>query len=218
MATKVAGTYELKPIAPFRSDAPGKVTKMPSPREMHHVHIFSDENYDAMVEFYQMMFNGEITNVNNHENRMELTFITYDDHDHRVVVIRQSGWGTKPDRPVGLSHIAFAYASLGELLYVYKTLRDAGHPAPHWTVNHGNSTSFYYRDPDGNEVETMMDNFSAQDTQDYKRYYQFTEQFGQMSEGDFDPDKMLELYESGVPYTVLLDREEVRRMAREGVL
>ena len=149
---------------------------------------------------------------------MELTFITYDDHDHRVVVIRQSGWGTKPDRPVGLSHIAFAYASLGELLYVYKTLRDAGHPAPHWTVNHGNSTSFYYRDPDGNEVETMMDNFSAQDTQDYKRYYQFTEQFGQMSEGDFDPDKMLELYESGVPDTVLLDREEVRRMAREGVL
>ena len=102
MATKVAGTYALKPIAPFRSDAPGAVTKMPSPREMHHVHIFSDENYDAMVNFYQMIFNGEITNVNNHENRMELTFITYDDHDHRVVVIRQPGWGTKPNpgRPV----------------------------------------------------------------------------------------------------------------------
>ena len=218
MATKVAGTYALKPIAPFRSDAPGAVTKMPSPREMHHVHIFSDENYDAMVNFYQMIFNGEITNVNNHENRMELTFITYDDHDHRVVVIRQPGWGTKPNRPVGLSHIAFAYASLGELLFIYKTLRDAGHPAPQWTVNHGNSTSFYYRDPDGNEVETMMDNFSAQDTQDYKRYYQFTEEFGEMSEGNFDPDKMLELYESGVPDSVLLDREEVRRMAREGTL
>lgn len=218
MATKISGTYELKPIAPFRTDPAGAVTKMPSPREMHHVHIFSDENYDAMVEFYQMIFNGEITNVNNHENRMELTFITYDDHDHRVVVIRQPGWGTKPNRPVGLSHIAFAYASLGELLFVYKTLRDAGHPAPHWTVNHGNSTSFYYRDPDGNEVETMMDNFSALDTQDYKRYYQFTEEFGEMSEGNFDADKMLELYESGVSDSVLLDREEVRRMAREGKL
>ena len=218
MATKAADTYKLKPIAPERVDPAGTVTKMPSPKEMHHVHIFSDENYDAMVEFYQMIFNGEITNVNSHENRMQLTFITYDDHDHRVVVIKRPGWGTKPQNPVGLSHIAFAYSSLGELLFIYKTLKAAGHPAPHWTVNHGNSTSFYYRDPDGNEVETMMDNFSSLDTQDYKRFYQFTEEFGEMSEGNFDPDKMLELYESGVPDTTLLDREEVRPMAREGVL
>lgn len=218
MATKTSDTYKLKPVAPERIDPAGTVTEMPSPREMHHVHIFSDENYDAMVAFYQMIFNGEITNVNSHENRMELTFITYDDHDHRVVVIRRPGWGTKTDKPVGLSHIAFAYASLGELLFVYKTLKAAGHPAPHWTVNHGNSTSFYYRDPDGNEVETMMDNFSALDTQDYKRFYQFTEDFGEMSEGNFDPDKMLALYESGVPDTVLLDREEVRCMARDGRL
>ena len=47
------------------------------------------ENYDAMVEFYQMIFNGEVTNVNNHEDRMSLTFITYDDHDHRVAFARQ---------------------------------------------------------------------------------------------------------------------------------
>ncbi len=66
MATKTSDTYNLKPIAPERVDPAGSVTKMPSPREMHHVHIFSDENYEAMVEFYQMIFNGEITNVNKH--------------------------------------------------------------------------------------------------------------------------------------------------------
>jgi catechol 2,3-dioxygenase-like lactoylglutathione lyase family enzyme len=218
VATKASDTYKLKPVAPYKVDPPGAIKKMPSPREMHHVHIFSDDNYDAMVEFYQMIFNGEITNVNSHENRMELTFITYDDHDHRVVVIKRPGWGKKPDRPVGLSHIAFAYNSLGELIYIYKTLKAAGYPPPHWTVNHGNSTSFYYKDPDGNEVETMLDNFSSLDTQDYKRFYQFTEDFGDMAEGNFDPDKMVELYESGVPDSVLLDREEVRRMAREGKL
>lgn len=216
MATKTAETFELKPIAPHRVDPPGTVRKMPSPREMHHVHIFSDENYDAMVEFYQMIFNGEITNVN--DGKAKLTFITYDDHDHRVVIIKRPGWGTKPEKPVGLSHIAFAYSSLGELIYIYKTLKAAGHPPPHWTVNHGNSTSFYYRDPDGNEVETMLDNFSALDTQDYKRYYQFTEEFGEMSEGNFDPDKMVELYESGMPDSILLDREKVREMIREGRL
>ncbi|MEK9644828.1 MAG: hypothetical protein VW547_04725, partial [Alphaproteobacteria bacterium] len=75
-----------------------------------------------------------------------------------------------------------------------------------------------YRDPDGNEVETMLDNFSSIDTQDYKRYYQFTEEFGEMSEGNFDPDKMVALYESGVPDSDLLDREKVRAMIREGTL
>jgi hypothetical protein len=64
----------------------------------------------------------------------------------------------------------------------------------------------------------MLDNFSSQETQDYKRFYQFTEDFGEMSEGNFDADKMVELYESGVPDSVLLDREKVRRMAREGKL
>ena len=218
MATKASDTFEIKPIAPHRMDAPGTVTKMPSPREMHHVHIFSDENYDAMVDFYQMIFNGEITNVNNHEGKMKLTFITYDDHDHRVVVIKQPGWGSKPNRPVGLSHIAIAYSSLGELIFIYKTLKAAGHPPPHWTVNHGNSTSFYYRDPDGNEVETMLDNFSALDTQDYKRFYQFTEDFGEMSEGNFDADKMVALYEAGTADSVLMDRGKVREMIREGTL
>lgn len=218
MATKAKKAYELKPVAPHRIDAPGAVTEMPTPREMHHAHIFTDKNYDAMVEFYQMLFNGSVTNEHVHEGKHQLAFITYDDHDHRVVVIKQPGWGTKPERPVGLSHIAFAYSSLGELIFIYKTLKAAGHPAPHWTVNHGNSTSLYYRDPDGNEVETMLDNFSALETQDYKRFYQFTEEFGEMSEGNFDPDKMVKLYESGVPDSVLLDREQVRRLAREGTL
>ena len=218
MATKAQDTYELKAVAPHRSDPPGAVTEMPTPREMHHAHIFTDENYDAMVAFYQMLFNGSVINEHVHEGKLKLTFITYDDHDHRVVVIKQPGWGTKPERPVGLSHIAFAYSSLGELIFIYKTLKAAGHPTPHWTVNHGNSTSFYYQDPDGNEVETMLDNFSALETQDYKRFYQFTEEFGEMSEGNFDPDKMVRLYESGVPDSVLLDREQVRKMAREGKL
>ena len=218
MATKAKKAYELKPVAPHRIDAPGAVTEMPTPREIHHAHIFTDENYDAMVAFYQMLFNGSVINEHVHEGKLQLTFITYDDHDHRVVVIKQPGWGTKPERSIGLSHLAFAYSSLGELIFIYKMLKAAGYPAPHWTVNHGNSTSLYYRDPDGNEVESMLDNFSALETQDYKRFYQFTEEFGEMSEGNFDPDKMVKLYESGVPDSVLLDREQVRKMAREGTL
>lgn len=199
--------------APVRSDAPGSVTAMPSPREMHHVHIYSDGNYDAMVAFYQWLFNAEIIRA----RPDGATFTSYDDHDHRVVIFRKPGWGAKPERAVGVSHLAFAYASLGELLYIFQRMKERGH-APVRCVNHGNSTAFYYRDPDGNTVETMMDNYTPQQTQDYKRHYQWSEYFGAMNEGIFDPDKMLALYESGVADTVLIDREEVRQMARDGRL
>ena len=40
------------------------------------------------------------------------------DHDHRVVIIPKEGWGLKPNNPVGVSHLAFAYSSLDELLFV----------------------------------------------------------------------------------------------------
>ena len=200
-------------MAPVRSDKPGAVTAMPSPREMHHMHIYADENYDAMVAFYQWLFNGEVVRVNPNG----LTFISYDDHDHRVVIIRRKDGEAKPARAIGVSHIAFAYASLGELLYVYQRMKERGY-SPERTINHGNSTSFYYADPDGNTVETMMDNYAPIDTQNYKRHYQWSEPFGKMAEASFDPDKMLALYESGVPDTTLIDREEVRKMHADGRL
>ena len=146
-------------VAPIRSDEPGTVTSMPSPTKLHHLHIYSDGNYDKMVEFYQRLFNAEIVRVNPNG----LTFITYDDHDHRVVIIKRPGAQKKPDNFIGVSHQAYCYSSLGELIYVYKRMKEWGYD-PIWTVNHGNSTSFYYNDPDGNEVETMMDNYSPADT------------------------------------------------------
>jgi catechol-2,3-dioxygenase len=206
---------QFKPehTSPMRVDPPGTVQAMPRPQEMHHLHIYSDVNADAMVEFYQWLFNGEIIR----KNPGGLTFISYDDHDHRVVIIPKKGWGTKPKQPVGVSHLAYAYASLGELMYIYKRMKEKGYKPVH-CVNHGNSTSIYYSDPDGNTVETMMDNFKQGEVQDYKRYYQWSEPFGDMAEGNFDPDKMLEMYEAGVPDADLIDREKVRAWIKEGKL
>jgi catechol-2,3-dioxygenase len=85
-------------------------------------------------------------------------------------------------------------------------------------VNHGNSTSFYYKDPDGNQVETMMDNFSPAETKEYKRHYQWSEEFNSMGNPTFDADKMVDLYESGTPDTVLIDHTEVCKLIREDKL
>ena len=214
MATMTASKGRPETVSPLRQDAPGTVTAMPSPTKIHHVHIFSDERYDEVVEFYLRLLNAEIVRVNPNG----LTFMSFDEHDHRVVIIRRPGWGLKPEKPIGVSHMAFCYASLGELIYIYKQAKAWGYTPLDQAVNHGNSTAFYYNDPDGNRVETMMDNYTPLETKDYKRYYQWSEEFGDMGEGDFDPDKMVELYESGVPDTILLDREEVRRLVREGRL
>ena len=203
-------------VSPMRHDPPGAVTAMPKPNKLHHIHIFSDVNYDAMVEFYKRVLNTEV--IRAVKGKPTLTFLSFDELDHRVVIIKRPGAGVKSDNPIGVSHVAFCYASLGEIVYIYKRMKEWGYNAPHWCVNHGNSTSIYYTDPDGNEVETMVDNFTPKETQDYKRYYQFTEEFGEMSEGNFDPDKMVALYESGVSDEILMDREQVRRMIREGEL
>ena len=56
-------------------------------------------------------------------------------------------------------------------------------------------------------ISVNLDNFAPLDAQIYKRHYQFSEKFGAMSEGNFNPDKMLALYERGLPEDILLDRE-----------
>ncbi len=200
--------------APIRVDPPGTIKKMPSPAFIGHVHIFTDQNYDRMIEFYCAFFDAEVIAT---QREYPMTFIAYDEYDHRITIVKKPGWGPKKEQFLGYSHLAFGYRSLGEILYIYKRMREWG-STPHWVVNHGNATSFYYRDPDGNEIETMVDNFAPLDTKAYKKHHQFTDEFGLMAEGNFDPEKMLTLYEEGISDRVLLDRKEVKRLKSLGRL
>lgn len=214
MATKLTPRdYVPANVAPLRIDPPGSVTAMPSPNKIHHIHIFADEHYEEVVDFYRTLLNAELVR----ERPNNVTFLTYDDYDHRIAIFKREGWSKRADKTLGVSHVAFAYESLGELMYIYKTMKAKGY-TPHKALNHGNSTSFDYRDPDGNEVEIMIDNYAPLDNQAYKRHYQGTVDFGSSADGNFDIEKMLALYEQGVPDEILLDREEVKRLATEGKL
>ena len=214
-ATISPGKYDVpQSVSPLREDSPGTITAMPSPFKIHHIHIDTNERFDEMVAFYQTLFNAEAVRLTAGRS----AFLSFDDSDHKVAIFKRAGLGPRDEKSVGVSHNAFCYASLGELLFVYKKMTASGDQWFHRAVNHGNSTSINYRDPDGNEVETMIDNYTPLETKDYKRYYQGTKEFGSMNEGTFDPDKMVALYESGVPDTVLLDRDEVKRLINEGKL
>ena len=65
--------------------------------------------------------------------------------------------------------MAFTFKSLGELLDTYTRLKESG-IRPNWCIDHGPTTSIYYRDPDNNQVELLIDNFD--DVREGKAYMQ----------------------------------------------
>ena len=198
----------------IRHDRPGDVAEMPSPRRIGHVSILTDENYEAMISFYCTMFNGGVVN----EVPGVMAFPSFDREHHRFAIIKRPGLAKKSGATVGLAHVAFSYSSLAEVLFVYKRMKELG-VRPTYCVNHGTTTSMYYRDPDGNEIEIFVDNFDTlEEVVHYKKTVQFLPGFEPMSKSEFDPDKMLALFESGVSDTVLRDRREVLKMVADGRL
>jgi hypothetical protein len=60
---------------------------------------------------------------------------------------------------------------------------------PTWCVNHGPSTSIYYKDSDGNKIETQVDNF---DTADAATDFMMSKEFEENPIGtDFDPEDLI---------------------------
>jgi catechol 2,3-dioxygenase-like lactoylglutathione lyase family enzyme len=136
-----------------------------------------------------------------YENDM-LCFVTYDDEHHRIGLLAMPGLVSPPPNAYGLEHIAFTYASLGALLANYRRLKHLG-IEPYWAINHGPTISMYYRDPDGNKVETQYDVFeSAKEATDF-----INSNYGENFMGIiFDPEEMVASYESGVAVADLVKR------------
>jgi len=110
----------------------------------------------------------------------------------------------KSSEQPGLHHVAFTFASMGELLDNYVRLRERG-IRPFFCVNHGPTTSMYYADPDGNRVELLVDNFpSVEEAQAWMR----SAEFARNPIGvDFDPDEHVRKFDSGVAVSDLVLRD-----------
>lgn len=88
-------------------------------------------------------------------------FIAYDDEHHRIAIANIPGTGNKDPHSSGLEHTAFTYRSLHDLALAWQQRKNNG-ILPYWTVNHGPTTSAYYRDPDANAIETQVDNMGLE--------------------------------------------------------
>ena len=106
------------------------------------------------------------------------------------------GPGLKP-QPVGTAgvhHMAFTYASLADLVATYQRLDGLG-IRPVTCINHGPTTSMYYADPDGNQVELQVDNY---DTVEEASQFFFGPAFAMNPIGvDFDPADLARRFHSG---------------------
>lgn len=164
--------------------------------------VLATKQFQAMVDWYKTVLQAEVV----HSNGM-LAFMTYDDEHHRIAIAAVPGLEDKPCHAVGLDHLAYTYASLGDLVYTYERLKQAG-ILPVVTINHGPTTSMYYRDPDGNRVELQIDNFDS--VEDLKGFFH-SDAFEKNPIGvSFNPDELAHDFHAGVPVSELTKYDAAR--------
>ncbi|KIW52876.1 hypothetical protein PV05_08489 [Exophiala xenobiotica] len=171
--------------------------KVVSPYKLAHV-VLRTSQYKTMLGFYRTFLGASVPFDNG-----ELGFLRYDDEHHRIAIAGLPN--TEPKHPLssGLWHIAFTFRTLEDLLTAY-TQRKAHGILPKWCVNHGPTTSMYYLDPDGNQIETQIDNFEGLEGADaYMRSHSFEENPIGV---DFDPDELVEMLKKGVDEDVIKRR------------
>lgn len=159
-----------------------------APFKMAHL-VYRCANRKIMVEWYCKLFQADLV----FEDDL-LTFITYDDEHHRLAFFNMPELPEKTDNMVGVHHIAYSYQTIGELLGTYERLKDLG-ILPVWTINHGPTTSLYYRDPEGNDIELQVDNFL--DAADASAFFH-SETFKNNPIGtEFNADELVTMWRAG---------------------
>jgi Glyoxalase/Bleomycin resistance protein/Dioxygenase superfamily len=127
---------------------------------------------------------------------VRLGFFRIHDAPHRQVLALfgiDSLAGAEGSGP-GLHHFQFGIASLGDLVTQHERMASSG-VRPHRAANHGQATSFYYRDPDGNIVEFSCSNFP---TAEEEEAFMSGAEFAANPSGlELDPDRFVARYRAG---------------------
>jgi catechol-2,3-dioxygenase len=128
-------------------------------------------------------------------------FLTFDEEHHRLALINDPSLRDSNDQINAIDHVAFSLGSLEELLVNFEHLKAVG-IKPLFCVNHGITTSIYYRDPNGNKVEMQVDNFKT--ALECKEMFN-TDAFRENVVGvPFDANILLAKLRAGVPVAELL--------------
>ena len=161
-----------------------------SPAKFAHL-VLRTKRLGELVAWYEAVLGARVVFRNDF-----IAFLTYDDEHHRIAVVQDPRFADPTENAVGLDHFAYTLATLGDLLQTYKRLATKG-IRPFWCVNHGPTTSMYFRDPDGNRTEFQVDNFP--DAASLQAWFRSSD-FAKNPIGvDFDPEKLLARWQNGDP-------------------
>ncbi|SCB26799.1 VOC family protein [Cupriavidus alkaliphilus] len=173
--------------------------KQTPPTKLAHF-VLRTSRYREVVDYYQTLLCARPSFANE-----VLTFLTYDEEHHRIAVLNVPALGAQQAGVAGVHHVAFTYGSLADLVANYEHAKRKG-IEPVWCTNHGPTTSLYYRDPDGNQLELQVENF---DTIEESTQFFFSPAFAENPIGvDFDPAELARRFHAGEPEAELKRRPD----------
>lgn len=99
---------------------------MARPSKLAHV-VYMTRRFDEMISWYQTVFEAFVQYQN-----PAFAFLTYDDEHHRFAFANMSAInpnGEAADMPagVGINHVGYTFANVGDLLETYATERSRHH-------------------------------------------------------------------------------------------
>lgn len=160
--------------------------------------VLKTSRFEEMLKWYQTVLEAEVAMSNG-----ILSFLTYDDEHHRVALANFPGLEDKAPAANGIEHFAYTYETLDDLIHTYERLKGEG-IEPYWCINHGPTLSFYYRDPDANQVELQIDIYDTiEETNAWFEQSDFeTNPIGVK----FEPDDIIARFRAGEARETLLAR------------
>ena len=153
----------------------------------------------AAIDWYAKFFDARI------EHDMGIgVFMTFDDEHHRLVIFTTDDTVEKVPNSAGVEHIAIGLPDFTSLVENYERLKSLG-ITPAMPVNHGFTTSLYYQDPEGNEVEYTVDNFATKEAcREWMHSDAMVQAMKPPTFGDvFDPEDLVRMVREGASQSEL---------------
>jgi catechol-2,3-dioxygenase len=157
-----------------------------------------------MTAWYQTFLEAEI------EHDMGFgVFLSFDEEHHRMVIFTDDSTVAKDPNASGVEHVALGLPDFASLADIYERLKSHG-IMPALPVNHGFTTSLYYEDPEGNQIELSVDNFATKDEcRAWMKGEKMAELMAPPNFGDvFDPEDLVRLVRAGA------SRSELARLGQ----
>jgi catechol 2,3-dioxygenase-like lactoylglutathione lyase family enzyme len=171
-----------------------------SPKKLAHV-VVHTMNIRPMIQFYK---NFLVARIEFESDRA--AFLGYDEEHHRIGIIVFDNLALPAQPAPGLEHIAFTFDNLQDLVTAYEQRKAYG-IRPTVCTNHGPTTSMYYMDPDGNRLESQVDNFdNAEEATAFVKSASFRENPVGV---DFDPEELAHRVRSGEDEASIKKRADI---------